>query len=153
MTTTIEVTAIRPPKEGKKVATVVDNTGRSFQCFPDKLAKWGLKEGSRFEIEVEERTWQDRTYRNITKAKEVMPNDDRQIMPGNGNPVARPPSATVADQVWAAFCAFAAAGKVECDGQTIGQVIRTLQLAHSHVFGNLGTFRASDASRSWGTQQ
>lgn len=34
----------------------------------------------------------------------------------------------------------------------VRQVIRTLQLAHSHVFGNLGTFRASEAS-SWGTQQ
>lgn len=153
MTTTIEVTAIRPPKEGKKVATVVDNTGRSFQCFPDKLAKWGIKEGSRFEIEVEERTWQDRTYRNITKAKEVMPTDRTEDVRRQESSDMRPPSATVADQVWAAFCAFAAAGKVECDGQSIGQVIRTLQLAHSHVFGNLGTFRASDASRSWGTQQ
>lgn len=148
MTTTIEVTAIRPPKEGKKVATVVAATGQSYEIWPDKLAKFGLKEGGHYECDVSEREWNDRKIRSITKAKEVMPTEN-----GSRAPDTRPPSATVADQVWAAFCAFAAAGKVECDGQSIGQVIRTLQLAHSHVFGNLGTFRASDASRSWGTQQ
>jgi hypothetical protein len=88
-----------------------------------------------------------RVNRDITKAKEVT--GTTALSAGQAS---RGPRSSAEAEIWAAFCAFAAAGKVECDGQSIGQVIRTLQLAHSHVFGNLGTFRASEAS-SWGTQQ
>jgi hypothetical protein len=55
MTTIIEITAIRPPKTGKKVATVVAASGQSFEIWPDKMN--GLQEGGRYEVEVEEREW------------------------------------------------------------------------------------------------
>jgi len=50
MTTIIEIAAIRPPKEGKKVATVVSNTGQSFEIWPEKAAP--LKIGERYDIEL-----------------------------------------------------------------------------------------------------
>lgn len=143
MTTTIEVTAIRPPKEGKKVATVVDNTGRSFQCFPDKLAKWGLKEGSRFEIEIEERTWQDRTYRNITAAKEVRgetgTRDAAPPLSGSGS----------AEQDFVAQVLNGAliGGHVKFEAAALAGATRLLQMLYSQSFG------ASSLAQYRGTQQ
>jgi hypothetical protein len=53
MSTIIEIAAIRPPKEGKKVATVVAGDGRSFEIWPEKAAP--LKIGERYDIEIETR--------------------------------------------------------------------------------------------------
>jgi hypothetical protein len=62
----IEVTETHPPKFGKKVATVIAADGEKFEIWPEKLA--GLQVGTRYEIDVEERDYNGRTIRKITKA-------------------------------------------------------------------------------------
>jgi hypothetical protein len=143
MTTTIEVTAIRHPKEGKKIATVVDNTGRSFQCFPDKITKWGLKEGSRFEIEIEERTWQDRTYRNITSAKPC-----GEVMSPQAHASAAPtvsPQDAEAAFVGSVLNGALIGGHVKFEAADLARATRLLQMLYSQSFGERPS-RASEAA-------
>ncbi len=152
MTTIIEIASIRPPKEGKKVATVVSNTGQSFEIWPDKMA--GLTEGNRYEVEIREREWNSRTIRQITKAKEVMQTETRR----NSDPVrlqtpdAGPQSSATAgaDQevafVTSALNAFIAAGKINLDARELIQATTTLRMLWSASFGpGLNTFRTSEA--------
>jgi hypothetical protein len=145
MTTIIEITAIRPPKTGKKVATVVAASGQSFEIWPDKMG--GLQEGGRYEVEIKEREWNSRTIRQITKATPVAA--------ANGNartvPISTPspiPSAD-AEQAFVArtLAAFIAAGKINLDARELGEATRLLQRLHSHFFGtDSGTFTASEAA-------
>jgi hypothetical protein len=132
--TIIKITAIRPPKEGKKMATVVATTGQQYQAFPDKLGKWGVKEGERYACEIEEREFNSRTYRTITNATPaVEPAKDNAPAPQNGEAfVAR------------TLAAFIAAGKVNLDARELGEATRLLQRLHSHFFvENGGTFKAA----------
>jgi hypothetical protein len=62
----IEITETHPPKFGKKVATVVAADGEKYEIWPEKLA--GLHVGARYDIDVEERDYNGRTIRKITKA-------------------------------------------------------------------------------------
>jgi hypothetical protein len=148
MTTIIEIASIRPPKEGKKVATVVAATGQSFNIFPDKLAKFGLTEGARYVCDVEERDFQNRTYRTITRAKPAEPSTSAQV--ANGNAKSIPISITPPDVelafVSSALNAFITAGKIGLDARELGQATQLLRLLWSHTFGEGGgTFRASEA--------
>jgi hypothetical protein len=135
MTTIIEIAAIRPPKEGKKVATVVAATGQSFNIFPDKLAKFGLTEGARYACVIEEREFQSRTYRTITGAKPAE-------AAANGNaksiPIATAPADAEAAFVSNTLNAFIAAGKVNLDARELGQATQLLRLLWSHTFGSSG---------------
>jgi predicted DNA-binding antitoxin AbrB/MazE fold protein len=155
MTTIIEIAAIRPPKEGKKVATVVSDTGQSFEIWPDKAAK--LTEGKRYEVEIEEREWNSRTIRKITKTKEVM-QTERSVRERE-TPTERPhdtrpqPGATAgADQerdfVLRVLNAFIAAGQVKLDARELAQATTLLRMLWSSQFGDgLNTFRTSEAQR------
>lgn len=146
MTTIIEITAIRPPKEGKKMATVVAATGQSFHAFPNVIAK--LKEGQFCEVDIEETEFNNRPFRKITKAKEVMPTERGIISKSDPRPQ---PSATAgADQevafVTSTLNAFIAAGKVNLDARELGQATQLLRMLWSHSFGaGLSTFHASEA--------
>jgi hypothetical protein len=75
----IEVTETHPPKFGKKVATVVAAGGEKFEIWPEKLAD--LHAGARYEIDVEERDYNGRTIRKITKATPV----NGTAKPANGH--------------------------------------------------------------------
>jgi hypothetical protein len=158
MTTIIEIAAIRPPKEGKKVATVVSDKGHSFEMWPDKAAK--LTEGKRYEVEIEEREWNSRTIRKITKAKEVMPNDRHRgeqshagSLSDHRTPDTRPqPGATAgADQEQAfvsrLLSAAIASGQVKMDARELAHAADLLRLLWGHTFGGSNTFRASEAGR------
>jgi hypothetical protein len=132
MTTVIEIASIRPPKEGKKVATVVSNTGQSFEIWPEKLA--ALKVGERYSIEVEEREFNGRPIRKITKAR---PADTAN---GSANGHAKPSGPTSCDAemmfVSATLNAFIAAGKIGLDARELGNATQLLRLLWSHTFGN-----------------
>ena len=83
----IEVTETHPPKFGKKVATVVAAGGEKFEIWPEKLAD--LKAGARYDVDVEERDYNGRTFPKITKATPV----NGAAKPANGHA----PTATTAD--------------------------------------------------------
>src|SRR5215813_12327769 len=67
----IEVTETHPPAYGKKVATVVAAGGQKYEIWPEKLAD--IRVGAKYEVAVEEREYQGRTIRKITKATPAKP--------------------------------------------------------------------------------
>jgi hypothetical protein len=68
----IEVARIEPPSGNRKVGKVTTVTGLDFEIWPDKLA--ALRVGARYNIEVAEREYRNKTYRKITK-----------LLPANGH--------------------------------------------------------------------
>jgi hypothetical protein len=142
MSTIIEIASIRPPKEGKKVATVVAGDGRSFEMWPEKAAP--LKIGERYDIEVETREFNGRPIRKITKAKPVDA--------ANGNARSVPTSATPADAevafVSSTLNAFIAAGKIGLDARELGQATQLLRMLWSHTFGDRGMARGHEKAQS-----
>jgi hypothetical protein len=62
----IEIAETHPPGYGKKVATVVARGGDKFEIWPEKLA--GLHVGARYDVDVDEREYNGRTIKKITKA-------------------------------------------------------------------------------------
>jgi hypothetical protein len=140
MTTVIEISAIRPPKAGKKVATVVAATGQSFNIFPDKLAKFGLTEGARYACDIEEREFNSRTYRTIIAAKPAAPTNGHAKSNGNGRstPISTSPADAEVAFVSSTLNAFIAAGKISLDARELGQATQLLRLLWSHTFGSGG---------------
>lgn len=138
MSTVIEIAAIRPPKEGKKVATVVAGDGRSFEMWPEKAAP--LKIGESYAIEVETREFNGRPIRKIVKAKPAIAANGHA--PGNGHakpdPAPSPPADAELRFVSATLNAFIAAGKVNLDARELGQATQLLRMLWSHTFGSGG---------------
>lgn len=149
MTTIIEIASIHPPKEGKKVATVVSNTGQSFEIWPEKMT--GLKEGGSYEVEIKEREWNSRTIRQIVKAKPAEP-----APAANGNAKTIPISTTAPADTEATFVAriLGAAivgGHVKMEARDLAQATTLLRMLWSSQFGDgLNTFHASEAQRARG---
>jgi hypothetical protein len=135
MSTIIEIASIRPPKEGKKVATVVAASGQSFEIWPDKMA--GLQEGARYEVEIKEREWNSRTIRQIVKTKPAS-----EAPSGGEGRTSADPKASAADAelafVSSTLNAFIAAGKIGLDARELGQATQLLRLLWSHTFGEGG---------------
>jgi hypothetical protein len=129
MSTIIEIASIRPPKEGKKVATVVAGEGRSFEIWPKKAAP--LKIGGCYDIEIETREFNGHPIRKITKAKPAQA--------ANGNAKTVPISTSPADAelafVSSTLNAFIAAGKIGLDARELSQATQLLRLLWSHTFG------------------
>ncbi len=100
----IAVAETHPPKAGGRVAHVVAADGAKFEIWPDKLG--GIQVGGRYEVEVEDREYNGRTFRKIVKATPVngvtshTANGNGTTKPaGNGNghaPATGPVSATEA---------------------------------------------------------
>ena len=134
MSTIIEIASIRPPKEGKKVATVVAGDGRSFEIWPEKAAP--LKIGERYDIEVETREFNGRPIRKITKARPAETGN------GSANGHAKPSGPTPCDAelmfVSSTLNAFIAAGKIGLEARELGQATQLLRLLWSHTFGDRG---------------
>ena len=130
MSTIIEIASIRPPKEGKKVATVVAGDGRSFEIWPEKAAP--LKVGERYDIEVETREFNGRPIRKIVKAKPAAAAN------GSTNGHAKPSAPSDAELMFVSSTlnAFIAAGKIGLDARELGQATQLLRLMWSHTFGN-----------------
>ncbi len=128
MNAVIEIAAIRPPKEGKKLATVVAAGGQSYGMWPDKAAD--LKIGVPYAVEVEESEFRGRAYRKITKAKPVAAN-------GNAGPAA---IATTQGGAEVAFVtsvlgAFIAAGKVGLDAREMERAVTLVRALWRVTFG------------------
>src|SRR5262249_49010740 len=102
----IEVTETHPPKAGKKVGTVVAAGGAKFEVWPEKLA--GIHVGRRYEVDVEDREYNGRAIRKITKATPV-----------NGAANGKAPAST----------ATAAAGEPECVARVLAALITSGQVA------------------------
>lgn len=62
----IDVAETHPPKIGKKVAAVIAADGQKYEIWPEMLA--GIQVGRRYDADVEERDYQGRKIRKITKA-------------------------------------------------------------------------------------
>jgi hypothetical protein len=116
----IEVASIRPPKEGKKVATVVAASGQSFEAWLEKAAK--LSVGAHYEVEVETREW------NGTKAKPVA-----AAPAANGHAAIAP--APEVEFVTAVLAAFVEVGKVDLDGRQLADAVSLLRAVWLHGFG------------------
>ena len=131
MSTIIEIAAIRPPKEGKKVATVVAGDGRSFEIWPEKAAP--LKIGERYDIEVETREFNGRPIRKIVKAKPAAATAN-----GSTNGHAKPSAPCDAELMFVSSTlnAFIATGKIGLDARELGTATQLLRLLWSHTFGN-----------------
>lgn len=145
MTTIIEIASIRPPKEGKKSATVVDNAGRSFLIWPKDAAR--LKEGERYEVEVEDLEFNDKKFRKITKAKpaEAAANSNAKTIP---IATAVPPDAEITF-VSSILTAFIAAGHIKPEAGELSRTTTLLRMLWSSQFGpGLNTFRASEAGQT-----
>jgi len=142
MSTIIEIASIRPPKEGKKVATVVAGDGRSFEIWPEKAAP--LKIGERYDIEIETREFNGRPIRKITKAKPAAA--------ANGNarsiPISAPPADAELAFVSSTLNAFIAAGKVNLDARELGNATHLLRRLWNHTFGDRGVAGAGETAQS-----
>jgi hypothetical protein len=139
MSTIIEIAAIRPPKEGKKVATVVAASGQSFEMWPEKAAP--LKIGESYAIEVEIREFNGRPIRKIVKAKPANAANGHAAGNGHAKPSAVPALPPVDAElrfVSATLNAFIAAGKVNLDARELGQATQLLRMLWSHTFGSGG---------------
>jgi hypothetical protein len=136
--TIIEIAAIRPPKEGKKMGTVVAATGVSFLTFPNVASK--LQVGECYEIEVEDMKFDDRTYRKIVKAKPAAAANGSARSNGNARsiPISAPPADAELAFVSSTLNAFIAAGKIGLDARELGQATQLLRLLWSHTFGDGG---------------
>lgn len=149
MSTIIEIAAIRPPKEGKKKATVVAKDGRSFLMWPDKATKLAIEQA--YAIEIEDSEFNGRTYRSIVKATPAAA--PAAAAPANSNARTVPIGADTPDAeqrfVSDALNAFIAAGKINLDARELIQATTTLRMLWSASFGTgLNTFRASEAGQT-----
>jgi hypothetical protein len=131
MSTIIEIAAIRPPKEGKKVATVVAGDGRSFEIWPEKAAP--LKIGERYDIEIETREFNGRPIRKITKAKPAEANNNARSIP-----ISTTPADAELAFVSSTLNAFIAAGKINLDARELGNATHLLRRLWNHTFGDRG---------------
>jgi hypothetical protein len=61
----IEVSEIHPPKPGGKVSRIVAADGERYEIWPDKLA--GVAPGRRYDVEIAERQYNERTIKSIRK--------------------------------------------------------------------------------------
>lgn len=66
-TAEIEVRFVNPPKAGKKQATIKAADGAVYGVWPDKVGLF--QPGRRYQIEYQERPFNGRTYRTITKCR------------------------------------------------------------------------------------
>lgn len=66
-TAEIEVRFVNPPKAGKKQATIKAADGAVYGVWPDKVGLF--QPGRRYQIEFNERPYNGRTYRTITKCR------------------------------------------------------------------------------------
>jgi hypothetical protein len=141
MSTIIEIAAIRPPKEGKKMGTVVAATGVSFLTFPNVASK--LQVGERYEVDVEDMKFDDRIYRKITKAKPAAAANGNGTSNGNARsiPISTSPADAELAFVSSTLNAFIAAGKISLDARELGQATQLLRLLWSHTFGSDGGAR------------
>jgi hypothetical protein len=73
----IEVREIHDPKPGGKVARIVAADGERYEIWPDKLA--GVVAGKRYDVEIAERSFNERTIKSI---KKITPVKDAE--PANG---------------------------------------------------------------------
>lgn len=62
----IEVTETNPAPAGRKMAHVKAKDGQEFEIGPEKLAV--VRIGMRYDVETQDREWNGRTIRKITKA-------------------------------------------------------------------------------------
>jgi hypothetical protein len=125
--TVIEIAAIRPPAAGKKLATLVSESGQSFGIWPDKLG--ALKVGGRYGIEFEELEFRDRPYRKITKVQPATGNGH-----ANGHAAAAPADGEQAF-VATVLGAFIAAGRVGLDVRELEQATTLVRSLWRVTFG------------------
>jgi hypothetical protein len=139
--TIIEIAAIRPPAAGKKLATLVSESGQSFGIWPDKLGP--LKIGCRYGIEFEELEFRGRPYRKITKVRPAAENSaqragsfDERNARANGHATAAPAPAD-AEQTFVATVlgAFVAAGRVGLDARELEQATTLVRSLWRVTFG------------------
>lgn len=147
MTTTIEVTAIRPPKPDKKMFQVVGKDGTNYWAFPNVAN--AMTVGRLYDSEIEEKNLDGRPFRSIKKAKEVMPSDRTEDVRRQKSVDASPPSATGGEQVFVAQVLNGAliGGHVKFEAAALAGATRLLQMLYSQSFG------ASSLAQYRGTQQ
>jgi|SRR5215470_16156583 len=122
----IEIAETHPPQFGKKVATIVAKNGEKFEIWPEKLPD--IRVGAKYDVHVEEREYQGRTIRKITKA-----------VPANGaaNAHAAPAPVTNGEPEFVAtvLAAMIAAGVVKNDKRQLFETTQILRGLWGATFG------------------
>jgi hypothetical protein len=140
----IEISELHPAPAGKKMASVVAAGGAKLECWPEMLS--GFKVGSRYECEIQDREYQGRTFRRITKAVPYAAGDPmvavaaatRTVSPAqrsNGNSCHRSSKDNEQAFVCATLGAFIKAGKVEPELGKVTNAIAVLRAAYQRTFG------------------
>lgn len=90
--TSVKVAYVNPPKPGKKMGSIKDESGNYYGVWPDKLGQFSV--GGTYNIEYETGTFNGRETRTLKRVLDVpgapTPNASR---PGSASPTARPSDA------------------------------------------------------------
>jgi hypothetical protein len=78
----IEIKEIHPAPAGKTMAHVTAKDGQKFEIGPEKLA--GIEIGKSYDVEVQNREWNGRTIRKITKVEPTVSQSCQSPSPSNG---------------------------------------------------------------------
>jgi hypothetical protein len=105
----IEIKELHDPKPGGKVARIVAADGERYEIWPDKLA--GVAAGKRYDIEVSERQFNERTIKSI---KKITPLNEQPQLPLSGASQSHlaPPQAGEAEYVGRVIAALITKGEI-----------------------------------------
>jgi hypothetical protein len=132
--TVIEVASIRPPSEARKPGHVIDASGASFECWPEKLGK--LQVGRRYAVEVETREWRGRPIRKITKAQPVEAVSQRSAKRIHESDLKPAQPVSAAEQAFVARVLGAViSGQLKFESAELTRATRMLQVLYSQSFG------------------
>ncbi len=148
----IQVQETHPPKAGGKVAHVVAKDGQRFEIWPDRLG--GIHVGQRYDIEVEARDYQGRTFHKIIKAVPVngaahptTNQDGAARAAGNGNGRASAAAGSISTE--AAFvrdvlAALILKGEVPYTKRALYDATELLRGLYGATFGTRGNGHGGD---------
>jgi hypothetical protein len=105
----IEVKELHDPKPGGKVARIVAADGERYEIWPDKLA--GVAAGKRYDVEVTERQFNERTIKSIKKITPLNEQPELPLSGVNGSHLA-PAHAGEAEYVGRVLAALIAKGEI-----------------------------------------
>lgn len=135
-TTTIEVEAVSPPRDGKKQATVKTRDGKWFGIWPKNMGL--LRPGRVYEVTFTERNWNNKTYRTIEEIT-LAPNAMAPIEQERSSRPA-PSIDTPTNQefmfVTRMLSAMVQGGRVAQSEEELAKAAQMLRGAYRRIFGN-----------------
>jgi hypothetical protein len=147
-TMTMTVKYVNPPKAGKQRGSIKGTDDQILGVFADKLSLF--EPGSTYEIEYTETVSSGVTYRNVKSASAVAAAPAASSASAPAHNTYRETSANDAKRMFvcANLSALIRAGEVKNDKASLWNATQLLCSLWDHTFGDVGTFRASEAQRA-----